>query len=76
MKEVTWMFREKPWFTVQYRTVTPLGRIPCGGWKETIFWFTTEDKARKWISNNADLFCEYSVCRNYGTVPKGMILNG
>lgn len=70
------MFRKKPWFTVQYRAVTPLGLIPCGNLREFNLWFSTAEKAQQWINKNADLFCEYSVCRNYGKVPKGMILNG
>jgi hypothetical protein len=70
------MFRKNPWFSVQYIAVTPLGRIPCGGWREINLWFSTAEKAQLWIKNNAELFCEYSVCRNYGEVPKGMILNG
>jgi hypothetical protein len=70
------MARSKPWFTVQYIAVTTLGLIPYGAWREVNLWFSTAEKAQLWIRQNAEFSKEYSVCHNYGEVPKGMILHG
>ena len=70
------MRNKEPWFTVQYIAVTPLGRISYGGWREVNKWFSTSEKSQRWIKENAEFFMEYSVCCNYGEVPKGMIFHG
>ena len=70
------MFRRNPWFTVQYRAVHPFGQIPYGKWMEVNKWFSSEEKAQRWINENASFFEQYSVCRNYGETPKGMVKGG